>query len=177
MTVKRICILVSVLCCLSGISQAQPSGGGRPPAGSGSPKTGMPGSVQKPVSLEDMLAPDPFHLWHVDLLKTRASLGLDASQTEAFDAWMRELQDLVTLNERRLWHAVGRSRPVVAARTDFARDLTGELDEANDRASAFKDALRRWTELATLLSPEQHELLNQSYARSRMLASQHPISR
>ena len=168
--------LLWMVLCLSGISQAQP-GGGRPPPGSGAPKGGMPPAAQKPPSLEEMLPPDPLRLWHADLIQARTSLGLDSSQAVAFDVWTRELQDLVLLNERRLWRAIGRSRPVVASRPDVARDLAGELDEASDRARAFEDALQRWNALQALLSPEQRERMSRGYAQSRILAGQRPSFR
>ncbi|WP_374659332.1 hypothetical protein [Inhella sp.] len=161
---------------LPGLSQAQP-GGGRPPAGSAAPKGALPPVAQKPASLEELLPPDPLHLWHAHLIQARTSLGLDAAQAVAFDVWTRELQDLVTLNERRLWRAIGRSRPVVSSRTDVALDLAGELDEASDRARAFEDALQRWNALQALLNPEQRERMSQGYAHSRILAGQRPSLR
>lgn len=165
--------LLWIVLCLSSASQAQP-GGGRPPSGSGLPKGDMPPVAQKPRSIEEMLPPDPLRLWHADLIQARTSLGLDPSQAVAFDVWTRELQDLVLLNERRLWRAIGRSRRVLASRPDVARELAGELDEASDRTRAFEDALQRWNALQALLSPEQRERMSQLYAQSRILAGQGP---
>jgi hypothetical protein len=175
--VKRVGgLLIALL--MAGTAQAQfPPGGGRPSA-SGAPPAGMPpGAAMKMPTLEELVPPDPLRLWHADLLRQRGAFGLDAAQGAAFEAWMGELRDVVTLNERRLWVAIGRSRPVVSARADVMHDLAGELDQASERVRALEDLITRWKALQDVLTPTQRERLVESYAQSRVPGGQRAAPR
>jgi hypothetical protein len=167
-----------ILMLVAGTAQAQlPPGGGRPSPGGAPPGAMPPGLSMKMPTLEDLVPPDPLRLWHAELLGMRAALALDGVQDAAFEAWLRELRDLVTLNERRLWIVMGRSKPVVSARADVTREWAGELDQASERVQALQDLIERWKSMQALLSETQRDRIAQSYERSRVLAAQRAGSR
>lgn len=154
---------------LVGLAQAQlPPGGGRPSPG-GAPPRGMPQlPPMKMPSLEELIPPDPLQRWHEQLTATRGAMALEPEQAQAFDAWMRELKDLVSLNERRMWVVIGRSRPLVSARADVTQELNAELESATDRLRALEDMMARWQALQSVLNPTQRDQLTDAYARSRV---------
>jgi len=86
--------------------------------------------MKKP-GLEDLIHPDPWRLWHQKVCKARELLALDVDQAIAFDAWMRELLDWVTLNERRRVAVINLAGAVVSARADVARMLLRRSKESS----------------------------------------------
>jgi hypothetical protein len=162
-------LAVATCCLLAGAAHAQfPPGGGRPPSGGAPPGRMPPMQAMKVPSLEELAPPDPLRLWHGQLIAERDALALDPDQAAAFDAWMRELKDLVTLNERRLWAVIGRSRQLVSARADIAKELNAELEAATDRVRTLEDLVAHWQALNTVLSPAQRDRLTETYLQSRM---------
>ena len=124
-----------------------------------------------------MVPADPLRLWRDRLLQMRPTLTLDAPQADAYDAFVRELGDMVRLNERRMLRILAGSGLAVSGIPDVSRDLRHEREEASDEAGAAADVLSRWTELEQRLAPEQREVISTAWAQSRAQAARGPTPR
>jgi hypothetical protein len=95
--------------------------------------------AMKPPSLEDLIPPNHWALWHLRLQDARAKLPMTPAEVTAYDALVKELGDIVKLNERQLWRSLGRSRATVSSVTDVPRDVRNACEEAKDFAAGWED--------------------------------------
>jgi hypothetical protein len=158
----------------TGVALAQSAPGGAAPAGKPSARMRTPEAFAR---VEDMVPADPLRLWRERLLQLRPTLTLDAPQAEAYDAFVRELGDMVKLNERRMLRMLAGSGLAVSGIPDVGRDLRYEREEASDEAAAAADVSSRWTELEQRLAPELREAISTAWALSRAQAARGPTPR
>lgn len=167
-------VFVACLVFATGVALAQSAPGGAAPAGKGSARARAP---EASARVEDMVPPDPLRLWRERLLQMQPTLILDAPQAEAYDALVRELGDMVRLNERRTLRMLAGSGLAVSGIPDVGRDLRYEREETADEAAAAADVLKRWTELEQRIAPEQREKISTAWALSRAQAARGPTPR
>jgi hypothetical protein len=106
-------------------------------------------------SVEDRLLPDPWRAWRQGLEQARGALMLSPAQPPAFDALLRERDEVQRFSATRVLRIVHGVHPSVSAQPDPDRDLRNEQAEAGDWADALKDLAQRWRALAVQLSPAQ----------------------
>lgn len=158
-------LLAATMLSASPFAQTRPSGGGlpmRPPSSEDA----------RPRAADESLPPDPWRAWRQSLEQARGSLALAAAQQAAFDAVLRDLDDVQRLYTARVLRLMRGAHPVFTARPDPERDLRNEQADAADWADALADLGRSWQAFAAQLTPAQRELALQAYARSRLLARQ-----
>jgi hypothetical protein len=157
-------LVASVMTCLPVAAVAQGMPGGM---GGGMPSGGMrPPPAAKLPTVEDFIAPDPLLAWHARLQSLGEQLSLNASQRVAFDEFLRELDQMVKLNERQVWRVIGRSKAIASAVPDALRDLTAAKEDARDYAMAWDDVSNRYARLISLLGSDQQLLIQQAYGDS-----------
>jgi len=171
-----------VVCALLGLSVGGAGAQGRPDGMRGQMPDGPPGKAaaradSTPPDVESLIPPDPWRLWHAQLLDARASLALVADQEPLFDAFLRELDDAQRLNSQRVLRAVHRVPPVASARTDIERDIRAEAADAADWAAALNDLATRWRALQVVLSPAQRGRVDGAYQLSRTATKEPPPMR
>lgn len=159
----------------AGAAQAQMGPGGMgPPGGGGGGGMGPPGGAkpsapaeQRTVTLDDLMPPDPWRIWHERLRMDAASLRLSSAQEPAFQVFLRELDEAGRLNATRVMRGMRRAPAVVSAVVDVGRDLRQEADDARDWLNALDDLAARWDALRQQLTPEQQAQVDAAYRASR----------
>lgn len=170
-----------VLAFATGLSQAQmgPGGGGGGGGGgmgggsSGGGKQAAPATART-LTLDDLIPPDPWRIWHERLLMDAPKLGLSPEQSPPFNDFVRELGDASQLKGIRTLRSMRGAPPVVSAVTDVERDFRLAVDDAREWLNALQDLGSRWRALRAVLSPAQQAQLDASYAASSEAARTRP---
>lgn len=164
---------VALLACgLSTAVLAQPDGGrgGRDGGRDGAVmRGGQQGGIQgqnNPGRIEDLIAPDPFFAWHNRLMQARVGLELGTDEWPRFDAFLRDLGDVVKINERQIWRALGRSRAVASAVPDAHRDVKNLADESRDFTTALDEFAKSYAALLATASPALKQTLQDEYGQA-----------
>lgn len=138
--------------------------------GGSMPTRSQQGDETRKRSAEDGLPADPWRAWRQSLAEARGALALNPAQQQAFDDFLRELDDVQRLNTARLLRMAHGVRPVVSAQPDVERDLRNEQADARNWADALGDLAQRWQALTEQLTPAQRERVLLAYAQSRQRA-------
>lgn len=144
--------------------------GGGPPSGG---KQSTPDTART-LTLDDLMPPDPWRIWHERLLMDAPKLGLQPEQLQPFNDFVRELGEASQLKGTRTLRSVRGAPPVVSAVTDVSRDFRLAVDDARGWINALQDLDSRWQALRAVLSPTQQAQLDASYAASREAARTRP---
>lgn len=149
-----------------------PGGGGR--GGGDRPVQSCADAAAGPPSrqqLADLAPPDPLAALHSLMTERRPALQLTPTQAPVFDAMLRDLKDLVDVNERRFWRVVATGPVSAAASSDLAHQLSNDGDEEQDRLAAIKDFLQDWAQLRAGMNAEQLALLDTAWRDSHLVAA------
>jgi len=178
---RRVVALTALACWCWTAAQAQMGPGSGPPGagggghnGSRNPSRAAAPAEQRAPALEDLMPPDPWHIWGERLALDSATLALTPAQQPAFDAFVRELDLAAQFNSARLMRAMRHRPSAVSANPDVARDLRLEADDAQDWLATLADLRRSWDTLLAGLTPAQQSSLQASYRASLDAARQAP---
>lgn len=132
------------------------------------PSGGPPAQAQRPErTLDDLLPPDPWRLWHDRLVAELPALALQPEQAGPFQVFLNELDTLQRLNGQRVQRATRQRSPVLSAVVDVSRDLRIESGDARDWMLALDDLDQRWQAAARLLNAKQRARVEAAYQVAR----------